>query len=348
MVDKLRALVIGCGNMGTKRIKSLIENRETQLVFVVDQNLNRAKKLAREYGINFGNDALEAMDKVNPDFVVISAPNKYHAPLARAALMRNIHVICEKPLARNPEEAVAMVKAAVRSKAFLKTGSNLRYFPSVMRARELLEKRKIGDPLFLRGWIGNSGRHLEKSWNSWFSDPDLAGGGTLLDNGAHMFDLVRWFLGEIKKCLGVTSNIYWKNETLEDIGLCILESVDEKLAFVQSSWVDWAGYMYTEIYGTDGYIRIDNRENSCIIIVGDKYGTKHISDYSLQLPTSYKMELEDFVNSIKHNKQPLPSGFDGLRAVQIAFGVYESTKTGKSVLVYGDEEKKLKETLEES
>lgn len=347
MVDELRALVIGCGNMGVKRIKSLTENKQTRLVSIVDRNLTRARNLAKEYGAAFNNDPLEAMEKTDPDLVFVSTPNKYHVSLAQAALKRDIHVLCEKPLARNPEEALTMVETALHSNAFLKTGSNLRYFPSVTRAKELLEKREIGGLLFLRGWIGNAGWHLERSWNSWFGTPDLAGGGTLLDNGAHMFDLIRWFIGEIEKCLGVTSNLYWETNPLEDTGLCILESVDGKLASFQSSWIDWAGYMYVEIYGTEGYIRIDNRQNSCITILGKKDGSKYISDYSLQPPTSYKTELADFINSIKHEKQPFPSGFDGLRAVQMAFGVYESARTGKRVLIYGDKEKKLKKRHEE-
>jgi len=342
MVDKLRAVVIGCGNMGTKRIKSLMESSEAQLVFIVDQNLKKAGRLANECEVGFGDDPFEAMDKVKPDFVVISTPNKFHAPLAIPALKRNIHVLCEKPLARNPQEAMAMVKAVIESQAFLKTGSNLRYFPSVMKAKELLDKHEIGNILFVRGWIGNNGWHLEKSWKTWFSDHDIAGGGTILDNGAHMFDLIRWFMGEVRECTGMISTVHWKIKPLEDVGFCIFKSIDDKVAFIQSSWVEWAGYMYMEIYGSDGYIRINNRENVCATVLGLKDGSKQIFDYSLLPSVSYKLELEDFISSIRHGQQPLPSGYDGFRAVQMAFGVYKSALEGRSVVIYGEEEERLK------
>jgi len=338
MGDKLRAMVIGCGNMGTKRIKSLMETKEAQLAFIVDNQEGKAERIAKQYGVDFGADPYEAMNKVKPDFVIISTPNKFHAPLAQATLRKNIHVFCEKPLARNPQEATAMVKTAIENKAFLKTGSNLRYFPSVTKAKELLEKNEIGEILFVRGWIGNSGWQLQ---NSWFTDPDLVGGGTLLDNGTHMFDLIRWFTGEVKECLGVISTVHWQVNPLEDVGLCIFKNIHGKYAFIQSSWVDWAGYMYLEIYGKNGYIRIDNRENACITTLGKKNGMKDIFDYSLQPPISYNLELEDFVRSIKLNRQPLPSGYDGLRAVQMAYGVYWSTKTGKTISIYGKEDEEL-------
>ena len=342
MTDKLRAMVIGCGNMGTKRIKSLAQSREAELVFVVDKG-SKAEVIAKEHGVGFGHDAYEAMQKVKPDFIFVSTPNKFHSPIAQAALKRNISVVCEKPLARNPPEAIAMVKAAIQSGTFLKTGSNLRYFPSVIKAKELLEKNEIGKILFLRGWIGNSGWHLQKSWNSWFADPELAGGGTLLDNGAHMLDLVRWFAGEVKECCGATSTQHWQVHPLEDVGFCIFKTIDGKYAFIQSSWVDWAGYMYMEIYGENGYIRIDNRENACITILGKRDGTKQIFDFSLLPPMSYNLELQDFIASIKKGHQPLPSGYDGLRAVQMAHGVYQSVKLGKRVIIYEKEDEELSE-----
>lgn len=346
MAKKLSAIVIGCGNMGIKRINSLKDSSEAQLVAVVDQDANRARTIAKKYEVNFYGDPYQAMKKIKPDFVIVSTPNKFHAPLAKAALQSGIHVICEKPLARNPREALTMVRAANESKAFLKTGSNLRYFPSVIKAKELLDRHEIGDILFLRGWIGNSGWHLRNSWNSWFVDPDLAGGGTLLDNGSHMFDLVRWFLGEVQDCIGLAETKYWRVEPLEDIGFCIFKSVNGKLAFIQSSWIDWTGYMYMEIYGTDGYIRIDNRANSCITTLGKKDGGKNTFDYSLLPVTSYKLELDDFIKCIKNEVQPSPSGFDGMRAVQMAFGIYESAKTSKKVVIYGEDEKKLLELYE--
>ena len=96
-----------------------------------------------------------------------------------------------------------MVRAAGTHGSFLKVGSNLRHFPNVARALELVARGAIGEVLFLRGWIGNDGWSL----GSWWRDPDLIGGGTLLDNGSHLLDLTRSFLGEPEECVGYASTL---------------------------------------------------------------------------------------------------------------------------------------------
>jgi len=342
MVDELRVMVIGCGNMGTKRVKALTEVHGARAVFLVDMDPTCAERLAKEYGVEYGKDLYAEIGRVKPDIVIVSLPNKFHAPITQAALEKDVHVLCEKPLARTPQEAKGMVETAARSKSFLKTGSNLRFFPNVTKAGELLAKGEVGDILFFRGWIGNSGWHLQRSWRSWFADYELAGGGTVLDNGVHMFDLVRLFLGEVNECFGVSSTLLHGVAPLEDLGLSVFKTVDGKLAYVQSSWVDWAGYMYMEIYGADGYVRVDSRENACVTILGKKDGSKHVFDYSDQPPVSYRLELQYFVDCIRAGKQPYPSGFDGLRAVQMAHGIYESSRTGRRVRLYGPDEERLK------
>jgi len=337
--DRLGFAVVGCGNMGMKRIKSILENQNRcQLVCIADMDVEKAKSVAKDFGCEYYTEYMNVVGNPDVECVVVSTPNKFHAPVSIAALKHGKHVLCEKPLARNPKEAIAMVKAALKNHTFLKTGSNVRFFPSVLKAKELQDKGEIGTVLFLRGWIGNSGWHLK---NLWFTDPDMAGGGTFLDNGTHMLDLVRCFLGEVSECLGFASTMFWSVKPLEDIALGVFKTLNGKLAFIQSSWFEWAGYIYMEVYGTDGYIRIDNRDQTCKTILGKKDGSKRIFDYSLQPPVSYNLELKHLIESIQGAKQPLPSGYDGLRAVQMAWGVYESSRTGKKVTIYKEQEKAL-------
>lgn len=116
---------------------------------------------------------------------MISVPNKFHAPIAIGATENGKHVFCEKTMARNPDEWIKMVEAAIENDTFLKIGSNLRYFSRVQKAKKLLNNSKIGDILYIRGWIGNTGWQLNTSW---FSDIELVGDGTFLD----MDDKIRY------------------------------------------------------------------------------------------------------------------------------------------------------------
>lgn len=328
MRKKLKFAVIGCGRMGARRIRTIVDHFDTELISVVDVNQDIARDFSKRFECNSFCDFKDAINDDDVDCVVVSVPNNFHAIISIAALENGKHVFCEKPLARNPKEAFTMVEAAEKNGCFLKTGSNLRCFPSVEKAKKLIDQGEIGEILYLRGWIGNSGKHLE---NSWYSKAEMSGGGTFLDNGVHMLDLTRIFLGEIKTCFGEVKTLYWPISPLEDNGFGIFHASNGKMAFVQSSWTEWAGYMYMEVYGSEGSICIDNRNHQCITALMEKSGEKRIFDYSLLPPQSYEREFEEYVRALRDGRQPLASGFDGMRAVQMAYGVYESSRTKRVV-----------------
>jgi len=337
MTDKIRFGVVGCGRMGMRRIKRIVEHANSELICVADAQEEKAKAVGKEFGVDYYTDFNSVTNKKDIDCVVISVPNKFHAPISIGAMKNGKHIFCEKPMARNPDEGIKMVKASIENEVFLKVGSNLRYFPSVQKAKELLDNSAVGDVLFIRGWIGNAGWQLN---NSWFSDIELAGGGTFLDNGCHLLDICRWFLGEVEECSGYVSRMYHSID-VEDNGFGIFKFMNGTHAFIQSSWVEWADYMYMEIYGTEGYIRVDDRIPNCKVIHGKRDGYQQIYDYSKLPPQSYDVEFKEYMKAMRNQSHPLPTGFDGLRAVQMAYGIYESSRVGKSVKIWGKEEDEL-------
>jgi len=337
MTDKIRFAVVGCGRMGLRRIKRIDSHPEAELIGVADVDKELMRKIGNEFGVDHYSNYDELINKSDVDCIVISVPNKFHAPITIGAMENGKHIFCEKPMARNPDEGIKMVKEAIENEVFLKVGSNLRYFPSVQKAKELLNNSAVDDILYIRGWIGNSGWQLN---NSWFSDVELAGGGTFLDNGCHLLDICRWFLGEVVECSGSVSRMYHSID-VEDNGFGIFKFMNGEFAFIQSSWTEWADYMYMEIYGTEGYIRIDDRNPNCMVTLGKKDGYQQIYDFSRLPPQSYDVEFNEFMNALRNQSHPEPTGFDGLRAVQMAYGVYESSQLGKTVKIWGKEEKEL-------
>ncbi len=323
--------------MGLRRIGLIKGHPQAELRCIEDYNDVIARKVGEEVGCEYCSGWEGVVSRPDVDCVVVSVPNKFHRDIVIAALEAGKHVFCEKPLARNPIEAQEIVKAAERSRRFLKVGSNLRYFPSVLKAKELLDSGEIGEVLFARGWIGHSGWQI----GSWYSDAEIIGGGTLLDNGCHLLDLYRWFLGEVESCIGFVSTSLWPISPLEDNAMATFRFTNGKMAFLQSSWTEWVGYMYLEIYGTQGFLRIDNRGQSCITTLGKRDGQNTMFDYSEDPPMSYVLEFNDYVDAIASDRQPLPSGLDGLRAVQMAHAVYRSAQLGKEVKVLDSEAENL-------
>jgi len=321
--------VIGCGRMGMRRIGLIRNCTQATLRCVEDSSGEIAEKVGKQAGCEYCTGWESAVSRPDVDCVVVSVPNKFHRDIVIAALGAGKHVFCEKPLARNPVEARQMVEAAEKSGRFLKIGSNLRYFPSVLKAKELLDANRIGEVLFARGWIGHAGWQI----GTWYSDSEVIGGGTLLDNGCHLLDIYRWFLGEVESCVGFASTTLWPIAPLEDNAMALFRFGGGKTAFLQSSWTEWAGYMYLEVYGTEGLIRIDNRGQDCVATLCTRQGQNSVFDYSKEPPKSYILEFDDYINCIAGGRQPSPSGFDGLRAVQMAHAVYESARRGEEVRI---------------
>lgn len=325
--------VVGCGGFGSRRINA-IRKIGAEIACLADVDEKLVSGLAREVGCEYCTDYREAVQKDDVDCVIVATPNKFHAPVAITALEAKKHVVCEKPLARNPGEARAMVDTAKRNGMFLKTGSNLRYFSNVKKAKELMDRKAIGKPLFVRGWIGHDGKKILHAWNV---KRDMAGGGTMLDNGAHILDLFRWFMGNFSDCFGYVQTLQMPVE-VEDNGMGVFRTEDGRMAFVQSSWTEWSGYMYMEIYGSDGSVIIDNRGErvantgkwlvSSSTILTTKEGTRQVFDYSTEPPQSYELELADFIDCIKNNRQPMASGHDGMKVVEMVDAIYNSSRTG--------------------
>ena len=142
-------------------------------------------------------------------------------------------------------------------------------------------------------------------------------------------DIFRWILGEVSECKGYTLNNVWPTE-LEDTGLALYKTVDNKVFFLQSSWVEWSGYMYMEFYGTDGFIFVDSRFHNRATL-GNRDGYNETFDFSSVPPASHKMELLDFIEKIENKVQPSPSAYDGMRVVQMVHALYEASKTDKTV-----------------
>src|SRR5205085_9105725 len=151
----------------------------------------------------------------------VSTPPSLHAEMSIAALRAGKHVLCEKPLARTVEECRAMISAAQASGAILATGFNYRFYPSVLKARELLDSGLIGKVDHIRSYTGYSATAHN---HPWLHDAAVMGGGTLRDNGIHLLDLTCYFLGDVAEMQGAASGLVWGFPGCEDNGCVVMRN----------------------------------------------------------------------------------------------------------------------------
>ena len=196
--------IIGCGLIGRKRAQALGTHR---LVACADVVLGRAEALAREYpGCVATDDYRRAIEHPEVEAVIVAATNNMLAPVGLAAIEAGKHVLIEKPAARNAAELRPLLAAADRRGVVVKVGFNHRFHPAFQQARALVDAGEIGDLLYIRARYGHGGRvGYDREWRA---DPKVAGGGELLDQGVHLIDLARWWLGDFGEVRGQAATFF--------------------------------------------------------------------------------------------------------------------------------------------
>ncbi len=328
--------IIGVGRQGHRRAKAVLECGD-KVVMAVDTNAAALKSFCDTYNCATSTNWNDATGKKGIDAVIVCTPNDTHAAISIAALQAGKSVLCEKPLARNPEEATAILDALKKSKAILKCGFNLRHHPAIARAKRHVESGEIGKVMFIRARYGNTSRpDFEKDWRTNYA---ISGGGELMDQGMHAIDLFRWFGGEISEVIGHVDTLAWDIKPVEDNAFVIFRGKAGHVCQLHTSWSEWRNIFSFEIFGNDGYAKIEGLGGSYgyeKLITGKKDLTNPFVEKITEFKEddiSWKEEWKEFVSAIKEKRPLLGSAYDGWAAVKLAYAAYASSKSGKTIKV---------------
>lgn len=266
MSAPLRVAVVGCGLIGRRRATVAHACAVSRVGLVTDVDRSAAERLAADIGCAVASDWREAALSPDIDIVVVSTPNAYLMPVALAALEAGKHVLLEKPMGRNVEEARRIMQAAEAAKRTVKVGFNHRYHPALEQAYRRFAAGEIGALRSIRARYGHGGRPgYEREWRG---DANLAGGGELTDQGVHVLDLLLWFAGEPEKVYGVLQTAVWPIEPLEDNGFALLTYASGAVASFHTSWTQWKNLFSFEVYGTVGSLTVEG--------LGKSYGVERL------------------------------------------------------------------------
>ena len=345
----MRFGLIGCGWAGSLRAAAIARLAGSRLVSVTDQDPALARKLSETCGAVVDSDWRSLVSRKDLDAVIVSTPPSLHAEICVGALETGKHVLCEKPLARTTPECARILEAAHRSHRLLAVGFNYRFYPAVLKAREILEAGLIGELDHIRSYAGHPGGN--EFTHPWVHDVNVMGGGALLDNGIHIIDLTRYFLGEVAEVKGYATGNVWEFPGCEDNGFALLRNSAGKVASLQASWSEWRGYRFwIDIYGTHGCIRASYPPMLTQVVWSNDPGRRprrrlyffpklqvleRLRSHRWTALQSFTEELKAFVQATAGEKTPLALGLDGLRAVQIAHAVYRSCE-GDGAIRLGD------------
>ncbi|MCY3024375.1 MAG: Gfo/Idh/MocA family oxidoreductase [Planctomycetota bacterium] len=321
----MRVAIVGCGLIGQKRARALAG---CQLAACADVALERAQALAQSLpGTEAAGDWRAVVARPDVDIVIVATTHNVLAEITLAAVNAGKHVLVEKPAARKAAELDEVLAAARRSGVLVRVGFNHRYHRAFRKAREIVESGVLGELLYIRGRYGHGGRlYYEKEWRA---RPELSGGGELIDQGVHLIDLARWFLGDFTEVQGFARTYFW-DMAVEDNGFLLLKTAGRQVAFLHASCTEWKNLFSFEIFGRDGKLEVAG--------LGGSYGVERLTHYrmlpelgppettSWEYPmgdNSWQVEFAEFLEDIRLRRQPAASLHDAQAALRVVERIYE-------------------------
>jgi len=321
MAHRFRLGLVGAGPVVERyHLRAIRGVPEVQLVAVVDINEERACQFARRQGIPLSTARLQDLfGKV--DLAIVALPNGMHASITCELLSNGIHVLCEKPMARNVLECRAMIEASRRSAAQLCIGHNRRFRNNVSLAKQLMQKGILGEVTRIEAEEGSTA-----DWprSPAYFDPVQAGGGVLIDVGIHSIDLIRWLVGEFRDTEYRGNGTATTVESEAELQFRIANGAEGKLLASRTRDLQ----QRIRITGSDGYLDIglwsDNlrmRNNK-----GKAFQQlPHLDAYVSRRPpqdASFVLQLNNLVNAIRMEEKVLVDGFEGMAAVEVVTRAY--------------------------
>jgi predicted dehydrogenase len=338
--------IIGCGSITRYRhAPEYYSNKNCKIVAFSDSNFERAKELANQYGGKAYQNYEDILNDPTIDAVSVCTPNYTHATITIEALKSGKHVLCEKPIATNLEDAKKMIETAKETQKILMIGHNQRFAPAHQKAKEILKKNELGRVITFRTAFKHAGPEFwsaDKTKRTWFFNKEASFFGVLGDLGIHKVDLIRWLLEEeISEVNAIAYTLDKKYEDgnpieVEDNAICILKTSGGKIGTIEVSWTNYGSEENSTIlYCEKGVIKIyASQEYDLIIEKRDDgeiyYKLGGISTNTRQIKSGV---IDAFIESIINNRPPEVSGEDGYEALRVIFACLKSAKERNWVLI---------------
>lgn len=342
----LKIGILGCGQIAQQRhMPEYAANKNCELIGYYNPTHQKAEDMAARYG-GAVYDSVEELLALSPDAVSVCLANAAHAPVSIAALEAGAHVLCEKPMAANLSEALAMTETAERTGKTLMIAYNQRFAKTNIKARELLRSGAIGRLLTFNTFLCHAGPEnwLGGKQDTWFFNKDAAAFGAMADLGSHKTDLIRFLTGE--RIAETSAKVERLDKTLpdgspigvDDNAICIYTLESGAIGTLCASWTDYGRENdATVLYGTDGVLRIYDDPNHSLVLERKNGETEYfnIDARSADAITGGENSgvIDYFVDCILNKKTPHIDAAEALLTARVIEANAESAKTAKAVRI---------------
>ncbi|MBI2194235.1 MAG: Gfo/Idh/MocA family oxidoreductase [Planctomycetes bacterium] len=342
MNERVRVGLLGSQFVSTLHAEALKTVPEAELFAVASPTGEHAKSFAARHGIpHHFTDYRKLLEMSEVEMVVLGIPNDLHCQATLDAAAAGKHVVCEKPLCLNLQEADRMIQACGRAKLKLMYAEELCFAPKYVRLKKLLDDGALGTPTLLKQSEKHDGPHAAHFW-----DVRRSGGGVAMDMGCHAIEFFRWLLGKPKirsVYAQMSLQVHQEKTRGDDNALILLEFENGCAALAEESWTKLGGMDdRAEIYGSKGVAYANLLQGNSILTYSDAgydYAVEKAATtrgwsftmYEEAWNYGFPQEFAHFVDCVRNDRQPAETGEDGRAVLEALFAAYHSAGTGKKV-----------------
>ncbi len=328
----IRFGVIGAGRIGKVHSATIAANPKAKLAYIADAMPKAAGDLAAKYGAKVASFE-EILKSKDVDAILIGSPTGFHADQIQAASKAGKAIMCEKPVSLSVAMIEKTLKVVEKNKTTLMIGFNRRFDPNFAEVEQRLRRGDVGAiemvTVISRDPAPPPAEYVKGS------------GGIFRDMMIHDFDMARFLMGEefvvvnalgsalVDKAIGKAGDV--------DTAAVQMQTASGRIAVITNSRRATYGYdQRMEVHGSKGMIHAKNVHNTTVEVLSDAgYKADPIQNFFLErYGAAYANELNTFIAAVeKGNRNPRPSGFDGLQAQKLADAATKSWQTGKPVKV---------------
>jgi predicted dehydrogenase len=329
MASETRIGIVGTGGLGTGLGRMAVGAAGANLVALADVSEENLAAAGDELGVpeadRYGE--YEAMlDEADLDAVFIATPHTLHHGQVVAAMERDLHVLCEKPLATDLDDARDLVARDEARDEVLQVGYQRHIEPPYATARDHLddfENVKLVTASVTQDWI--SGQE-----GAWRSNPDLSGGGQLYDTGSHLVDVVLWTTDLTPTAVDASMVFHDDEERVDKQATLDVEFGEDAVASISVSGDAPTVREHVHVWGDDGAVYVDGRgwNERQVHLVDPDGAERHPAVWAQNLPAN---KVEAFVESVQEGTEPVATARDALKVTAVTEAAYESARTGERV-----------------
>ncbi|MFH0798400.1 MAG: Gfo/Idh/MocA family oxidoreductase [Candidatus Woesearchaeota archaeon] len=335
--------IIGCGRICSKHLEAIRDTENAKLIAVCDKVEERAKKIAEEFNCDCYTDYKEMLKREDIDIVNICTPNGVHPFFTMEVANAKKHILCEKPMALNLEEADKMIQSCKDNHVKLFVVKQNRYNPPILKMKEALDKGRFGKLLMGNitvRWSRPQEYYDNNEWHGTKSND----GGMLFTQASHHIDMLQWFMGPVQSVRAMTDTFTHKIET-EDTAVAILRFKNGAFGVIEATTCTFPKNMEGSItiLGKNGTAKIGGMAMNKIDhwefadFQNDDATMKEVATfpsnvYGFGHKELIKNVVRNLLNTDTENGYTV-DGEEGVKSIKIIRAIYKSAETGQEVVL---------------